>query len=1170
MSGPAVAPHAGDTSRAVAPFDVCGPLPTGTTVLEASAGTGKTFTIAALATRYVAEGHADLSQLLLVTFSRAATQELRERVRERLVSAAHGLADPARARVQADDDLLRLLATGTDDEVTARRERLARAVGGFDAATIATVHQFAQQMLAGLGLAADTEPDATFVERVDDLVDEVTSDVYLGRYARGEAPVAPPYKTVLHVARAAVGDPQATLAPADAPPGSPAAERYALAETIRAQVAQRKRARRLVDYDDLLDRLRDDLLDDHRGPAARARLAARYRVVMVDEFQDTDPWQWDILRTAFHGVATLVLIGDPKQAIYAFRGADVFAYLYARAAAGDRQTLARNWRADAPLLDGLGRLFGGAALGDDRITVGPVTAQHTERRLTGAGAPLRIRYANRGLKADPDGKPFGVGEARPLVARDVAADIARLMSSPARLAVDGPVHAPRPVRPGDVAVLVRRNADAVMVRDALHALHVPAVISGTRSVFATPMAREWLTLLRALEQPHRAGPVRAAALSVFVGWTADDLVRRGNAGADELGERLRSWRDVLADRGVAALLETAATSTGLTRRLLATEDGERHLTDLHHIGEVLHAAAVATHLGPATLSGWLARRIREANEDVAEERARRLESDAEAVQVLTIHGSKGLQFPVVYVPSGWDRFAGRSAPKTLRFHDEAGARCLDVGGPSGPAQPDHWEQHKTEELGEDLRLLYVAMTRAQCQVVTWWVPSNNTSHSPVHRLLFGEFAPGAQPPPQVGIPDDTAARHRLEQRAATSGGCLEVERMTGTAGQPWQPPVLASAELAVAHLDRGVDETWRRTSYTGIVRAVEHEEPARVSSEPEAAERADEPPRPQLPPLAATPGSSDAPGSPDAALRDVPSPLADLPAGREFGTLVHEVLERTDTTAPDLTAELHSQCEQVTSHRLATTVPATALAAGLLPVMDTPLGPLAGQMRLRDISPADRLAELAFELPLAGGDSPRRVEVLVGQVADLLRAHLPAGDPMRAYADRLADLALSGQRLRGYLTGSIDAVLRLPAAGHAGPGTPADGTPPAGHAPDVRYLIVDYKTNWLAGPGPDGPPQPLTAWHYRPEALAAEMLHAHYPLQALLYSVALHRFLRWRQPGYDPDRHLGGILYLFVRGMCGPGVPTGVFSWRPPAALITDLSALLDGTGPAPANSGDP
>jgi exodeoxyribonuclease V beta subunit len=201
---------------------------------------------------------------------------------------------------------------------------------------------------------------------------------------------------------------------------------------------------------------------------------------------------------------------------------------------------------------------------------------------------------------------------------------------------------------------------------------------------------------------------------------------------------------------------------------------------------------------------------------------------------------------------------------------------------------------------------------------------------------------------------------------------------------------------------------------------------------------------------------------------------------------------------------------------------------------------------LCDIPRADRLAELGFEYPLTGGDVTN-AEITLGMVGPLLRRHLVPSDPLAGYPDLLDDPALGTQTLRGYLTGSIDAVLRIR----------RDDRPP-------RYLVVDYKTNWLGGF--DG--EVLTVGDYTPARMAEAMMSAHYPLQALLYAVAVHRMLRWRQPDYDPTVHLGGVLYLFVRGMAGPdtprvgGVPCGVFGWRPPASLVVELSALLDGVVP--------
>jgi exodeoxyribonuclease V beta subunit len=250
------------------------------------------------------------------------------------------------------------------------------------------------------------------------------------------------------------------------------------------------------------------------------------------------------------------------------------------------------------------------------------------------------------------------------------------------------------------------------------------------------------------------------------------------------------------------------------------------------------------------------------------------------------------------------------------------------------------------------------------------------------------------------------------------------------------------------------------------------------------------------------------------------------------------MLEATDFAAVDVAAQLAAEAARLGSaHTVG--VPPRALAEAVLPSLLTPLGSLVGERRLADVARSDRLDELEFEMPLAGGDTPVPPAV-VGQIADLLRLHLRPDDPLRGYADDLDLPELAGRQLRGFLNGSIDAVLRVQ----------EDGTP--------RYLVVDYKTNWLGGAN-------LTSGAYTPEAMARAMREAHYPLQALLYSVALHRYLRWRQPAYEPTSHLGGVLYLFLRGMCGPDTPVvdgmtcGAFSWSPPASLVVALSDLLGG-----------
>ncbi|CUR62127.1 Exodeoxyribonuclease V beta chain [metagenome] len=1111
-------------------FDICGDLPTGTTLLEASAGTGKTWTIAALVTRYLVEGVATLEEMLVVTFTRAASQELRDRVRRQLDDAAAVLADPATA-----DPANRLhdwLLDADEAERAVRLGRLTRALTSFDAATIATIHQFCQLVLRSLGVAGDTDTGAVLVEDLEQLTTEVSDDHYLHLFARQQrAPWS--REEALTIARAVVDDPRARVAPQEAlaeDPDGGAAARVRFACGVLDEIDRRKRRLGVLSYDDLLGQLADAL-----GPEdspARARMRNRWKVALIDEFQDTDPVQWQVFERAFHGVSTLVLIGDPKQAIYAFRGGDIVTYLDAAEQATTRQTLGVNWRADQPLLDSLLVLVEGAALGDERIPVHPVTAHHPTSRLEDAGPPFRLRVVRHQELGRTRPR---IGDWREHVLTDLAADVKRLLTSGATVDAGTSAGGRRPVEPKDVAVLAARRADLLAAQEALAAVGVPAVLNAGGSVFKTAAATQWLSLLEALEQPHRADRVRAAALTDFFGRTAEELQAEPDP-TDALSEHVRRLADVFAARGVAAVMECAVLD-GLIARVLGRVGGERTLTDLRHIGEALHKVTVDERLGVVGLLGWLRAQVADDKLEVASERTRRLDSDAAAVQLVTIHGSKGLEYPIVYLPTLWDRWV-RDEDVPL-FHDADGERCRDVGGPS------RWRdaavtRSRHEDAGESLRLLYVALTRAQSQVVAWYCPTaNNTASAPLHRMLFGR-APrhGVVNDEQPVLGDDEVVEILGRWKAA--GGPQPELATPGTVDtSPIDRPLPA---LSVRSFDRDVDTDWRRTSYSALASAgAPHAgAPDRVLSEPDDVPDLDEADLEDLGDEVPAPEA-------DLALTAVASPMADLPVGAEFGSLVHEVLEHADPAAADLRAELLAQIEE---HRAwwAVEVDAEVLADALVAVCDSPLGPLAGGLTLRDVHVPDRLRELDFEVPLAGGDLAARdhaaaAQVVLGDLGPLLREHLPGGDPLLTFADTLAgDPALAGQRLLGYLTGSIDVVVRVPVDGR------------------TRFLTIDYKTNWLGDRA-----APATAWDYRPAVLDEAMGHSDYPLQALLYTVVLHRYLRWRLPDYDPHLHLGGVLYLYLRGMCGPGTPSvdgqpcGVFSWQPPVALVTALSDLLDG-----------
>ncbi len=1106
-------------------FDPTQSLDEGVTVLEASAGTGKTHTVASLVVREVAAGRA-LDELLVVTFTRKATGTLRDRVWLRLAAAVAAL-DPATPATT--DPLLSHLRAAPAPEVAERRGRLARALAEFDGATIATTHGFCQQVLASLGVVGDAERALEVVEDVGGLVDDAVDDLFVRRFA-ASGQVLFSRAVAARIAAAVVANPDALIAPVD-PDSEEAKMRQRFAGTVRQRLVDQKRRGRLVTYDDLLSRLSVSLDDPVRGAIVAERLRRRFRVAVVDEFQDTDTVQWRILEAAFGSPPSrLVLVGDPKQAIYAFRGGDVHAYLDATRGAA-RLGLYESWRADQPLLDGLDAFFAGAWLG------GPDIAHHRlrarpgaeARRLLGpgAGAPLTVRIVDRD-QGQVARTPSGFARkdsARAFVATDVAGEAARLLTSGTTLierdATGTPVGPERPLAAGDLAVLVRRHRDGESVRDALHLLGVPAVVHGGAGVLATDAASAWLVLLRALEQPSSTARVRAVAWGPFIGWSATDLATASDEAFESVAGRLHDWAVTLRARGVAALLQQIEATETLTARLLGLVDGERTLSDLRHVGELLQARPASTPTSAAALAGWLAEQ-RASGADPSAAR-RRLESDADAVAVHTIHGAKGLEFGVVLLPSLWEGpWTPHDEPPI--FHDDQGRRCIGVGS-TGPVHEAQVAASRHEQAEEELRLLYVAMTRARHRVVVWWITAGDAATSPFARVLLGrEPGAGALPDKLRRAPDEATVRRAVEALAQATPGSIAVEAATGPGVATPTPPPVQDDALGVSTFGRALDRRWVRTSYSGLTAAA-HELAPGPGPEPSQEGEVEEP------------GTVDEPATAAAGGLDrlaVPVPLGDLPGGARFGTLVHEILENTDFAAPDLPGALAAAAAESGARRLLDGH-TDALVAGLTSSLETPLGALFDGLRLCDLRPADRLDELAFDLPLAGGDVPTGL-VTMEAVAGLFAATLADDPVLGGYAERLRDPLLAAE-VRGFLTGSIDLVARV-----------AD-----------RYVVVDYKTNRLAAPT-----EHLTAWHYRPEALALAMVEAHYPLQAALYSVALHRYLRWRLPTYDPAVHLGGTGYLFLRGMAGPDTPVvddapcGVFAWRPPVTFVTGLSDLLD------------
>ena len=1120
----------------------------GTNLIEASAGTGKTHAITDLYVRLLLERRLSVGQMLVVTFTNAATAELRARVRRRLRAAL--------SRFETVDDcgdefLDRLVvnrrAEGALDQ---DRAQLMVALHTFDEAAIFTIHGFCQRMLRENAFESGVPFDAELITNEGPLLADVVQDFWVR-----ELHAAPQsfvqhlkakkvnHKLLEQLAFRIVTHPEMSILPerhnlavgTDSEPANAdeltadwlGARRLRLqldaVEYARRELRRRKELLRLESFDDLLHRLAVALRGDH-GATLADLIRDRFRVALIDEFQDTDPVQYDIFHRVYGATdSALFLIGDPKQAIYAFRGADVFAYMQAKRDARARlHTLRTNCRSDPALIGAVNRLFQRIEepFVFDEIDFLPAeAAQRASDRLMGAVSgepPLQILFVPRTGQQGTSGA-LTKGRTEPWLRRAVAAEIVRFLTS-------GPMIGERPVEPGDIAVLCRKNKQAAQMQEELRALGVPTVLQTEASVFEAPEADEMERVLVALSDPGDAGAIRAALATSLLGQDAEDLhvLEQEEHRWDEWVRRFQDWHDVWVRRSFVTAFRALLDSQDVQRRLLALIDGERRLTNVLHLVELLHTASTEERRGPHALLHWLSqmRTDVEARAALGGEAAQiRLENDAAAVKLTTVHKSKGLEYPIVYCPFLWDGLLLQPVDKKLpRFHDphDRNRLKLDVGSEQHRA---HVVRADYEAFAENLRLLYVALTRARHRCAIVWGPFRDAEKSALGYVLH-------QLPERSGdlraittkriksfikSRDDRAMRADLEAIARSAPGCIAVTDLSLESVERYTPEVAEPHELQCRTATRSASKSWRTSSFSALSAS------ETTISEP-AGEGLDH--------------DATLTTAPEQVLPDMSQPvtLHEFPTGPRAGQLVHEVLERLDFQVSD---------PYVIRDGVTSTLArfgfeerwADALCGALPEMLATPLGESGEPFCLRDVSASQRLNELEFILPVAdkrgveshGGTSPALLEA--EHLGEVFAQYATAAVPS-VYPEHLG--CLDFPPLAGFLRGFIDLAFE-----HRG-----------------RWYVVDYKSNFL-GPSHDD---------YQSPSVLNAMIGHHYFLQYHLYVVALHRYLGVRVPTYDYDRHFGGVYYLFLRGMA-PHYPTrtGTFFDRPSREMIEGLSAAIAG-----------
>ena len=1055
-----------------------------------------------------------MDELLVVSFSRESSRELRARVRDRLVARP----GPGAGRPSA-------------------RDRLDRALADFDGATVTTTHAFCHAMLRELGTAADHDRDAVLVEDPSDLVTEVADDLYVRKWGHPGA-VARHHDARPTSARSPAPSPSTPATPLVPAPDRDGRRRRAAADARRRGRPRRGRPAQAARPGHRLRRHGASVWTPRSptptpptspppgcGPASASCSSTSSRT----------PTRCSGASSARRSTATPPSSSSatPSRPSTA-SAAPTSAPTSTPATTRPRWPPCRRTTAATPgLLDGLAALLGGAALGDEEIRVLPVEAEHRGRMLD-AGAPVELRVVPREGHGSTAPDLVSAKDARATVREDCARQVVALLSGGALLrdrgTEAGAERHERPLHPGDVAVIVRTNPEAVAVQERLRAAGVPAVVSGRTSVFTTPAAEEWQWLLEALEQPHRTARVRRLALGP-ARRPRRRRPRRGRPASTTSPCSCAAWGRVLTDRGVAALFEAVSADLRLQEPLLSQPDGERLLTDLRHVAEVLHEAALDDDLGLTALASWLHRRRdradrRDRAQPPAGDRRRRRAgahlAHEQGPGVPRRPGPVAVE-PLVATPDATPASTTRPASAPATSAGPAGPGSTSTRAPSSRRRPTRSSASPTSPSpGRRPRSSRGGRRR----------PTRRPR--PLHRLLLHDDATTVAPL-TLPVPSDTAAltafrrpgrpqRRHPRGRGGPVGDAVPVGR--------WDAPPRRPAGLRLARFDRGLDLPWRRTSYSALTQAA-HEAtygaggPGGTAGRSAAGAAADPPPVTAVAAFGSEPETSQkddeadvtdadvarrpAPGDPDAALHEVPSLWHDLAGGTGFGTLVHRVLERYDPAVhgPDGPSSLGRPGRQPHPRRQAddpALYPRARHRAG------HPARPARRRPALRRRPPARPAAGARLRAPpgrrrLPGGRHRRRS----AGSSTLWRHHVPDG-LLAGYADALAHLAEAP-------------AARLPqrVGRRRGPGRPV-------RAPSATSSSTTRPTAWprarsRSPPGTTATTRSSGPWSTR--TTRCRRCCTPSPCTGTCAGAAR---------GTTRPTHLGGVLYLYLRGMSGPGV----------------------------------
>ncbi len=1181
----------------------------GVNLIEASAGTGKTYAICAIVIHLLLGKKIPIEKILVVTFTVAATEELKGRIRSMLRKLWNIFQTKEISRTDKDYELLQGLLEryGTKPQSI---NLLKTALHDFDCASIFTIHGFCQRMLMENAFESSSLFDTELISDADILIQEAAKDFWRKKmYTAGEVLVryanmhkfTPPALSALAKIRPL--DPDLIMLPDTQPPDEKKIEEQyqhlkELFNELKAiwnisekeicslienaitekklngkRYQQRHMSSRIeeinaffsendilsTDYQKIeyfsssllnektsaithpfcekLDEfltLRNELLNDisnyllclkkefvqniesflihHRqrknartfedlltgmfhalqgnsdSPLA-LRIRTRFNAALIDEFQDTDPLQYDIFSTIFRNHCPLYMIGDPKQAIYKFRGADIFAYLRASLQCDRKLTLSKNYRSHPDLVRAINTIFGNTQnTGNppfviDGIEYNPAASSKNEHANSIAkklpdGSPLAIWYIDSSENDENNQNAINKTDLREIISELVINEIKKLTH--------------HGINPGDIAILVRNNTQSKILARELRKHGIPCVTYGTESVLKTDEAIEIERVINAIAEPSSTGYVVAALATCFFGYTASKIAEINNSEEkfSEFLEKFKRYRDIWERQGFITMFRRLMHENEITLHLASLEDGERRLTNFFHIAELIHRAEREHRLGIDGILKWFS----EEKAFESEEMKLRLETDEYAVKILTIHKSKGLEFPIVFAPFLYD--SAEITSQEYIYHAKAADKDVrTVFNLSGDETQK--SQALYEELSESVRLMYVALTRAKVRCYTLWGMINKSELSaPMyvfhnHRITsLEEFIKDKKDKKMQWNNKSSEMLQDMRQIEDQSNGAISVlqiseissENHVNAEEKPQQSQLPA---LACRTFTQGeILPPWALTSFSSLI----------FNARDDVREKADE-------------SSKEISQASNKELS-----IHSFPRGTRAGLFIHEVFENIDFQNPASEESQSLIGELLHTYGIAKSwLPVICNNASA--VLNHPLKSRNAAFRLAEISPSMRIHELEFYFPASRISPKKFAELIVGN------------HPEMKTTTPISLSRLGIEEFQGFVRGFIDLVFTI----------------------QGKWYLADWKSNHLGD----------STESYRKENLYHTMFEKHYYLQYHLYTIALHRHLQRTLPGYTYDTHFGGIFYFFIRGIDHNNSDSGIFFDRPEFSLINELETYL-------------